>query len=57
MKKKFWLNAAILTACSLSLSIAGMGLRVYQTAMIGAEGMGLLQLLLSVYYFVFRFVQ
>lgn len=51
MKKKFWLNAAILTACSLSLSIAGMGLRVYQTAMIGAEGMGLLQLLLSVYYF------
>lgn len=48
---QFWRNAGVLTACSLTMSVAGMGLRVYQTSIIGAEGMGLLQLLLSVYYF------
>lgn len=52
MKKRLFLkNALILTGCSLFLSIMAMVLRVYQTAVIGAEGMGLLQLLLSVYYF------
>ena len=33
------------------MSVAGMGLRVYQTSIVGAAGMGLFQLVLSVYYF------
>lgn len=52
MKKRLFLkNALILTGCSLLLSGLGMALRVYQTSVIGAEGMGLMQLMLSVYYF------
>ncbi len=52
MKKKLFIrNAVILTLCSLFLSALGMVFRVYQSNLIGAEGMGLLQLLLSVYYF------
>lgn len=52
MKKTVFLkNALVLTGCSLLLSGIGMLFRVYQTSLIGAEGMGLMQLLLSVYYF------
>lgn len=52
MKKKLFIrNALILTLCSLFLSALGMVFRIYQSNLIGAEGMGLLQLLLSVYYF------
>ena len=52
MKKRLFIqNAVILTLCSLFLSALGMAFRVYQSNLIGAEGMGLLQLLLSVYYF------
>lgn len=52
MKKQLFLkNAAVLTVCSLLMSVGGMAMRVFQSAMIGTEGMGLLQLLLSVYYF------
>lgn len=52
MKKRLFLkNALILTGSSLLLSGLAMVFRVYQTGQIGAEGMGLMQLLLSVYYF------
>ncbi len=52
MKKRLFLkNALILTGSSLLLSGLSMVFRVYQTGQIGAEGMGLMQLLLSVYYF------
>ncbi|MDD6175204.1 MAG: oligosaccharide flippase family protein [Firmicutes bacterium] len=52
MKKRLFIqNAVILTLCSIFLSALGMAFRVYQSSLIGAEGMGLLQLLLSVYYF------
>ena len=42
-------NAAILTAASLVLRAAGMGLRVLLAAHLGSEGMGLYQLILAVY--------
>lgn len=52
MKKRLFLkNALILTGSSLLLSGLSMVFRIYQTGQIGAEGMGLMQLLLSVYYF------
>lgn len=50
-RRIFLKNAVILTACALLLSGIAMAMRVYQTAVIGAEGVGLLQLLLSVYFF------
>mgnify|MGYP000546813298 CR=1 FL=1 len=42
-------NAAILTAASLVLRAAGMGLRVLLAAHLGSEGMGLYQLVLPIY--------
>lgn len=42
-------NAAILTATSLLLRTVGMFFRVYLSGKIGAEGMGLYQLIVSVY--------
>ena len=42
-------NAAILTAASLVLRAAGMGLRVLLAAHLGSEGMGLYQLVMPVY--------
>ena len=42
-------NAAILTAASLVLRAAGMGLRELLAAHLGSEGMGLYQLVFSVY--------
>ena len=42
-------NAAILTATGLGLRAAGMVLRVYMAALLGAEGMGLYQLIFTVY--------
>ena len=38
-------NAAILTVTGLGLRAAGMVLRVYMAALLGAEGMGLYQLI------------
>lgn len=52
MRKKYRIfikNAAILTATSLLLRTAGMFFRVYLSGKIGAEGMGLYQLIVSVY--------
>ena len=53
MKKarKFLLNTLILTATSLFLRTLGMGFSVYISNKIGAEGMGIYQLLLSIYSF------
>lgn len=42
-------NAAILTATGIGLRIAGMAFRVYLAAVIGATGMGLYQLISTVY--------
>ncbi|MBQ8646518.1 MAG: oligosaccharide flippase family protein, partial [Oscillospiraceae bacterium] len=42
-------NALILTASGLALRAAGMGLRVYMAGQLGSEGMGLYQLLFTVY--------
>lgn len=42
-------NAAILTATGLALRAAGMFFRIYLAARIGAEGMGLYQLIYTVY--------
>lgn len=45
----FFKNAAILTATSLLLRAVGMYFRIYVSGLIGAEGIGLYQLILSVY--------
>lgn len=47
--KTYLKNAAILTITGLALRAAGMGFRVYMAAQIGAEGMGLYQLIFSIY--------
>lgn len=50
MKKRvFFENAVILTATGLLLRAAGMLLRVYLAGLIGDEGMGLYQLILTFY--------
>ena len=48
-KKKFLFNTAILTTTTLILKSIGMFFRVYLSNKIGAEGMGLYQLIISVY--------
>ncbi len=51
MKRRslFFKNAAILTATSLILRTAGIVFRLYLSSVIGAEGMGLYQLIVSLY--------
>lgn len=50
MKKiTFFKNAIILTITSFILRFLGMVLRIYMSNQIGAEGMGLYQLILSIY--------
>lgn len=50
MKHKVFLkNAAILTVTSLILRTVGMFFRIFLSGKIGAEGMGLYQLILSIY--------
>lgn len=49
-KKNLLLNAFILTGASLLLRAAGMFFRIYLSNRIGAEGMGLYQLISSVYF-------
>lgn len=51
----FMKNAAILTVTSLILRAAGMYFRIYVSALVGAEGMGLYQLIISVYVLVSGF--
>lgn len=47
--QSFAKNAAILTVTSLLLRGAGMYFRIYVSSLVGAEGMGLYQLIISVY--------
>ena len=56
MKKTIFIkNAAILTASSLILRFAGIIFKVWLAAAIGAEGIGLYQLVFSVYMFAATF--
>ncbi|MEG0273202.1 MAG: polysaccharide biosynthesis C-terminal domain-containing protein [Hydrogenoanaerobacterium sp.] len=47
--KAFFLNAVLLTATSLFMRTVGMGFGVYLAGKIGAAGLGLYQLIMSVY--------
>ncbi len=58
MKKTIFVkNAAYLTASSLVLRFAGIVFKIWLAAKIGAEGMGLYQLVFSVYILVSSFAQ
>ncbi len=48
-RKKIIINALILTLSTMTLGFIGMGFRVYLSNRIGAEGMGLYQLIMSIY--------
>ena len=48
-KQKFFLQGAVLTLVSLFLRITNMGYRSYLSQHIGSEGMGLYQLILSIF--------
>lgn len=50
-KRKFLLNSALLAVTSLVIRSMGIGFRVYMSNTIGAEGIGLYQLILTVYLF------
>lgn len=54
-KRSFLLNAFVMTVTSLLLSTLAMAFRVYQSNQIGAEGIGLFQLVLSVYFLFTNF--
>lgn len=49
MKKTLLKNAAVLTATSLLLRTVGIFFRMYMSGVIGAQGMGLYQLIFSIY--------
>ena len=49
MRHTFVRNAALLAASDLALRLAGMALRIWLAGALGAEGMGLYQLVLAVY--------
>ncbi len=53
--KCFIINAGILTVTSLILQLAGVAFNVYISSALGAAGMGLLQLIMSVYRFAVTF--
>ena len=55
MKKRLLLNAFILTVSSLILRTIGISFRVYISNKIGAEGLGLYQLIFSIYTFALTF--
>lgn len=48
-KQKFWMQGILLTAFSLFLRVTNIGYRSYLSSKIGAEGMGLYQLIFSVF--------
>lgn len=55
LKKKLLINAFILTISSLILRTIGISFRVYISNKIGAEGLGLYQLIFSIYTFALTF--
>lgn len=48
-KRRFYLNTAVMTGCSLLLRLMGIVFRIFVSNRVGAEGMGLYQLVLSVH--------
>lgn len=50
-KKKFLVNSILLVATALIIRSMGLAFRVYMSNTIGAEGIGLYQLILTVYMF------
>lgn len=54
-KKRFLFNAAVLTGTSLVTRTIGISFRVYMSNIIGAEGIGLYQLICAVYFFATTF--
>lgn len=54
-RNQFLKNAAILTVTSLLLRAIGMYFRIYISSVIGAEGIGLYQMILSIYVLVSGF--
>ena len=48
-KGKFLLQGAVLTAVSLVLRVSNMGYRSYLSQKMGAQGMGLYQLIFSIF--------
>ena len=48
-KRKFFIQGTVLTAVSLFLRVTNMGYRSYLSQKIGPSGMGLYQLILSVF--------
>lgn len=54
-RNEFIKNAAILTITSLILRAVGMYFRIYISSVIGAEGIGLYQMILSIYVLVSGF--
>jgi len=48
-KRRFFIQGAVLTAVSLFLRVTNMGYRSYLSRKIGSEGMGLYQLVLSIF--------
>lgn len=55
LKRKFLINGFWLTATTLIARTMGMFFRVYMSNSIGAEALGLYQLVLTVYFFVVTF--
>ena len=49
LKKSLFKNAVILTTTSFLLRIMGLWLRTYMAQKLGSEGMGLYQLIISIY--------
>ncbi|WP_051280456.1 oligosaccharide flippase family protein [Anaerovorax odorimutans] len=56
MKKKLFINAIIIACTSLIFNTVGISFRVYVSNKIGSEGMGLFQLVVSVYMMTAIFV-
>ncbi len=54
-RESFFKGAAILVVTSVFIRLAGMGFRIYFARVAGAEGMGLYQLIFSVYTFMSTF--
>ena len=56
MKRVLFINALIITTTSLLFNTVGISFRVFMSNKIGTEGMGLLQLIMSIYMIATLFV-